>query len=377
MVWNTFGPIERGVRYAYPSWHGSTVAMMANWGTILFILFVGPICWILDRKGLRFTTLLSCALMTLGTISRVFTKSNARVFTYTAHFCSIVNGITGIIVMAAPAALSAAWFPINERTTATSISQTLNVAGNGISFLIGPYIVPDKFLNKTGETDGSEETPLTNLTETVPSREDERELVWAYMVGMAVISVAIFIAMVIYFPSKPEMPPTASASSDAQRLHFKDSIRALVYDRSVMLCFIAFSICTGVQGAWSGVLTLNFDPLKVGDKQSGYIGVSTTAASIVVGVAVGQVTDRIRRHIKWTLILILLLATGSYIWLTLIVLKAIPFSLAQLYMSTISGGATITALMPLFFEYTVEMAYPVPEGIVGGLLTGGNNVVSI
>ena len=314
--------------------------------------------------------------MTVGTISRIFTWSNATLFLYSSHFCSILNGITGILVMAAPAALSAAWFPVNERATATSISQTLNVAGNGMSFLIGPLIVPDNFLNKTGETDDSHETPLTNYTGYYPTSDREKVLVWWYMVGLAATSVVIFIAMVIYFPSKPQTPPTASASSDVPRIGFAESVKTLVKDRSVMLCFIGFSLSTGVQGAWSSVLTLNFEPLGVGDKQSGYIGVAATAASIVVGIAVGQFTDHIRKHIKWTLMFILLLSTGAYVWLTLIVLKAIPFSLVQLYISTICGGACITAIMTLFFEYTVEMAYPVPEGIVGGLLTGGNNVVS-
>ena len=97
---------------------------------------------------------------------------------------------------------------------------------------------------------------------------------------------------------------------------------------------------------------------------------------IVIGIAVGQFTDHIRKHIKVTLIFMLLFSTGAYVWLTLLILKVIPYSLIQLYASTICGSGCITAIMTLFFEYTVEMSYPVPEGIVGGLLTGGNNVVS-
>ena len=141
--------------------------------------------------------------------------------------------------------------------------------------------------------------------------------------------------------------------------------------------FIGFSLSTGVQGAWMSVMTVNFQTLDVGDKTSGYIGVTATAAGIIIGIAVGQFTDHIRKHIKMTLIFILLLSTGAYVWLTLLILKVIPFDLVQLYASTICGSGCITAIMTLFFEYTVEMSYPVPEGIVGGLLTGGCNVVRI
>jgi len=254
----------------------------------------------------------------------------------------------------------------------------MNAAGIGISYLVGPYIVPDHFMNKTGETDHSEQIPLTNYAGKIPSRDDEKHLIWCYSVGMAALAVVIFIAMVIYFPSKPKIPPTASASPDAEQLHFKESMKKLVADKSVMLCFVGFSICTGVQGAWGGVMTLNFEPLGVGDEQAGYIGVSAIAAGIVVGIVVAQFTDRMRRHIKWTLIFALLFTTICWIWMTLIVLKVITYQyIIQLYVSTICAGSFSAALMLLFFEYTVEMAYPVPEGIAGGLLTLGNNVVGI
>ena len=194
---------------------------------------------------------------------------------------------------------------------------------------------------------------------------------------MAVVSVVIFIAMIIYFPSKPKTPPTASASSDVQRIGFVDSIKAMLKDRSVMLCFVANSLATGVTGAWLSVMTVNFDSLGVGDKTSGYIGVATTAAAIVFGLALGQFTDHIRRHIKMTLIILLLLSSVAYLLLTLLILKVIPYDLIQLYIYTIVGAGLLTAISTLFFEYTVEMAYPVPEGIVGGLLSVGCNSVRI
>lgn len=59
------------------------------------------------------------------------------------HICAILNGIAGIIVFSAPSALSAAWFPPNERTTATAVAIAFNNLGNAFSFLLGPAIVPD------------------------------------------------------------------------------------------------------------------------------------------------------------------------------------------------------------------------------------------
>ena len=69
------------------------------------------------------------------------------------HLCAILNGIAGIIVFSAPSALSAAWFPPNERTTATAIGIAFNNLGNAASFFLGPAIVPDPS-RKDNKTDG-------------------------------------------------------------------------------------------------------------------------------------------------------------------------------------------------------------------------------
>ena len=42
IVWNTWGPIESGAQYAF-DWSESTVAMFANWGTVMFLLSVVPL----------------------------------------------------------------------------------------------------------------------------------------------------------------------------------------------------------------------------------------------------------------------------------------------------------------------------------------------
>ena len=66
------------------------------------------------------------------------------------HICAITNGIAGIVVFSAPSAVSSAWFPPNERTTATGIALVFNNLGNAASFLAAPSIVPDpKQCNKT------------------------------------------------------------------------------------------------------------------------------------------------------------------------------------------------------------------------------------
>lgn len=47
----------------------------------------------------------------------------------------------------------------------------------------------------------------------------------------------------------------------------------------------------------------------------------------------------------------------------------LSFLAVQIYIATIIGGMLINASLPLAFEMGSELAFPVSEGIVGGLLT--------
>ena len=64
------------------------------------------------------------------------------------HTCAILNGVAGVVMFAAPSAVSSAWFPVDERTTATGIMLTLNNLGNAFSFLVAPHVVPDPKVRK-------------------------------------------------------------------------------------------------------------------------------------------------------------------------------------------------------------------------------------
>ncbi|KAG7159324.1 Solute carrier family 49 member 4-like 4, partial [Homarus americanus] len=69
--WNTWGPLSESVNAAFPGWGSETVAMMANWGTITFVLFVTPMCWLMNTKGLRIGVLCCGILVAGGTVLRV------------------------------------------------------------------------------------------------------------------------------------------------------------------------------------------------------------------------------------------------------------------------------------------------------------------
>jgi hypothetical protein len=83
------------------------------------------------------------------------------IFYFSCHICSILNGISGVTIMAAPPLISSLWFAPDERTTSTAINLvcplkslgTISVAdptflvGSG-SGSLGPDPDPGPGLNK-------------------------------------------------------------------------------------------------------------------------------------------------------------------------------------------------------------------------------------
>ena len=59
------------------------------------------------------------------------------------HIGQFLNGLGGPIAMGGPPLISATWFPVHQRTTATALMVVIAGFGLALSFIIAPLIVPD------------------------------------------------------------------------------------------------------------------------------------------------------------------------------------------------------------------------------------------
>ena len=98
--------------------------------------------------------------------------------------------------MSASITVSALWFPPNERTRATSIGQMFNALGMGVSYLLGNTIVS---------------------REQTEDRDAEHDIMILLSVYSAV-SAFILIAVILYYPSKPPLPPSNTAAEERMNL---------------------------------------------------------------------------------------------------------------------------------------------------------------
>ena len=64
-IWNTWGPITDAAKFAF-DWNNGTIALLANWGPISYVLFAFGLLWLLDSRGKfdltkgQLSTILNC-----------------------------------------------------------------------------------------------------------------------------------------------------------------------------------------------------------------------------------------------------------------------------------------------------------------------------
>ncbi|XP_041858394.1 solute carrier family 49 member 4 [Melanotaenia boesemani] len=364
MVWNFWGPIQISAAHAY-GFTKSDIAVLVLWGPVGFIPWL-LFMWLMDKKGLRASLLLSAVLMLLGATLRSIPLMDQNIRKWLIHGGHFLNGLAGPTIMSAGPYLSTTWFAPDQRATATAVASLFSYLGSATSFVVGPLVVPAPNDSQTGTT-------MVAAVSDNSIRDRIQLVMYAELAAIAVL----FTAVLLYFPSRPPMPPSVAAAS--QRLSYRSSICRLLSNLRFLMIALAYAVPTGVIAGWSGVLDMVLTPAKVSQVDAGWIGFWSTVGGCVFGVAMARFADSIRGMLKLILVLMLAGASLSSTWFTLTCLSRVthlPSTAAILYTSCILVGIFINSSVPIFFELFIETVYPVPEGITCGVVTFLGNLVT-
>ncbi|GFR78514.1 disrupted in renal carcinoma protein 2-like protein [Elysia marginata] len=134
-LWNTWGPISASSEEAF-GWHDSTIAWLNNWGPISYILLGLFFPWLLQVKVVFEK---ATSKQTSAPTKQAFPAFYFSFYTslmHAGHFCI---GASGPVAMGAIPALSAIWFPPQERVTATALGTSIGMFGVALSFVLGGF----------------------------------------------------------------------------------------------------------------------------------------------------------------------------------------------------------------------------------------------
>ncbi|XP_064082216.1 solute carrier family 49 member 4-like isoform X2 [Macrobrachium nipponense] len=296
LQWNLWGSLSESVDFVFDGFGSGTVAMIANWGTITYLLFSYPCAWIMDKKGIRVAVLIIVSSVTVGTILRAGSLliGSDVLFLVMCHIGAILNGAVGPLVLQSSAMIAAMWFPPSERTTATGCGQLITLMGGAGSYL-QPLVV---------------RSPNPATKEEI--RSDIARLLEIY-VG---VSVGVLVLVFVYFPAKPPTPP--SVTSTKERVDLKGSAARLIRNTDYQLTVISMVFCVAVPSAWHTVLNYSLKDIGIDQDEAAGIGFLGVLSSTLFGLLVTRVTDILYGHIKVSLILLMSFDIAFFYWFFLL-----------------------------------------------------------
>ena len=155
------------------------------------------------------------------------------------------------------------------------------------------------------------------------------------------VTLVTFVAVLVYFPSRPQSSPSLSASQ--ARHSFVDGVKALKGNRDFWILSAGYGVVTGFYGGWGPILSLIMQRMKEGEGTAGWIGFWTTLVACLGGLVISAVADRIKAK-KPLLVVSLVVAAITFTLLSVLCSKQTwldHFGLPALYALCILGGLFI------------------------------------
>ncbi|KAG1714444.1 Disrupted in renal carcinoma protein 2 [Nymphon striatum] len=362
-VYTTWGPIEISAE-KYFGWDDGDIAMLNNWGNINSILFTFPYVWLMNNKGIRLSVLLSGALLVFSTGVRCITKE-APYALWMMNTAQFLNGISAIISFIAPASLAVMWFAMNERVTALTIMSVSCTLGVCFSFLIGLSVNGGNFNNQTD----SRHQNISDLMDLIEKADHTKNgnAIFMIMYSEFGICVLLFIIILAYFPNKPELPPSVTASQD--RTDFKSAMKSLMRNMNIWLLCFGAGVMAGVNNLFVGMLAIVLKHLQISQEKAQFMGIYSQIIAVIIPILIGRFADKIHKIIKLLLVIVWIILIIACILLVLMSLKCMPSPTALVYVIVVLISSTGSICGTLVWEMGCEITYPVPEVITLGLIS--------
>jgi cyanate permease len=323
LLWITFAPItSEAVTYYGVSelWIG----ILSMSFMIVFILISIPASWIIDTYGIRIGVGIGALLTGVFALMRGFASTNFELLLISQVGIAIgqpflLNSITKI---------SARWFPISERATASGLGTLAMYVG----ILAGMIVTP--FLTLGSGIDGM-----------------------LYIYGVTSV-----IAAVIFILFSKERPPTAPClPGQEDRALVLDGFKIIFRSRNflwlMLIFFIGLGVFNGVTTWIEGIL----NPRNFTITQAGIVGGVMIAAGIAGAVVIPLLSDRNSKRVPFIRLALL----GATIGL-------VGLSYSTSYSIVLLSGAILGFFLlssgPIGFQYGAEITYPASEGSSNGLL---------
>jgi FLVCR family MFS transporter len=359
-AWNFYSPVSGVVKQIYPDWDDYLIEWFANLAGMTFTVVVPLFAALIDTRGVRLAVFTSAASLVACTGLRLIPVGLDKA-KYMILASMVFNGISGAPICISPPLLSALWFPVHERTTATAITTTANYLGQAVGFYWGPAMLP----------------MLPNSTATCPPNASfvaaSRVRLESLYTWQLVCAAVVLLGIVCYFPNAPPTAPTEAAQTP--KTEFVSGLRQLATHGPFLRVLLAFSLPLGWWSGWMIALNLFLARINISQNDASLIGALQIICGCIVGVSMGLVSDRLAGSYTRLIIPMYLAACLMFLWFACMFQGLIPLHLPSVYIACIAGSALMNATIPLFCELAMETVFPIGEGSAAGALVLFQNLL--
>jgi cyanate permease len=323
LLWITFAPITSEA-VAYYGVSELWIGILSMSFMVVFILFSVPASWIIDTYGIRIGVGIGAFLTGVFGLMRGLVSTNFELLLIS----QIGIAIGQPFLLNAITKLSARWFPINERATASGLG-TLSM-----------YI---------GILGGMLFTPFLSLSSGIGG------MLFIYGI-LAVVAAAIFILFA------REAPPTAPClPGQEERALVLDGFKIIFQSKNFLWLLLIFFIGLGVFNSVTTWIEGILNPRNFSITQAGITGGVMIAAGILGALIIPMLSDRYHKRVPFIRIAL----AGA-------ILGLIGITYATNFSVILISGAVLGFFLlssgPIGFQYGAETTYPASEGSSNGLL---------
>jgi MFS family permease len=330
MLWITFAPIT-GDAAAFYGVTPLQIGLLAMSFMIVYLFISFPASWAIDtfgiRKGVGFGVILTGIF---GLIRGLFGNDYTLVM-----FSMIGLAVAQPFILNSVTALSAKWFPLEQRATAAGLAVMAQFVGIVI---------------------GMAATPFLTVKFGIPGMLK----IYTTLTAAAVICFFIFIK-----PAPPQPPGEVPA-----RTQVLQGLRHIFKIGDMIILITMFFIGLGLFNALTTWIEQIVAPRGFNAMQAGALGAVLMIGGIIGCFIIPPLSDKFRKRKLFIIICISASAPGL-----------IGLTYATSYWLLLAAGLVLGFFLlssaPVIFQYAAEISYPSPEATSQGLLMLAGQIAGI
>jgi len=323
VLWSSFLPITSEAADFY----GTTPLMIGLMSMMFMIIYVFtslPTSWAIATFGVRKGMGFGVILMGIFGLVRGFFGHNYTI----VLIATVMLSIAQPFIINAITTMSARWFPVHERATATGIAMLAQFIGIMAGMAVSPILA-----GRLG--------------------------IKAMLIWYGVLAVAALILFFGFYREKPPTPP--SAAEQGERFVMREGLKHVFKTREGIFLLVIFSLGLATFNTVSTWIEQIIVPRGFNSMQAGSLGGIMMVSGIVGCIVLPLLSDKTQRRKPYLLSGVAMIAPAL-----------IGFTFFHTFGLLLLAGAALgffqLGLAPIFMEVASDVCKPAPEATSQGVI---------